>query len=219
MFVILSSVSVAIVSAQRGSYAGQRPGTFTTPSTTGSNVQDRFGETGSTISGVTSTTQRLPYDAYGDAYGVQLGLSKPQDHQPFWLLNQGVIEAHRGGENRPPSNSIANRFGETNAGAFDSTSINKISQPEIVYPVNVPAPAPQGQNILQPSPIFPTLRPANQQAVQQQLLFGQPPQFDQPPQQPPQQPIQRQLRPIRSNDDRAEEDFFNIAPYFSEFDY
>lgn len=176
-------LGVSLVVAQRSPYAGSRPSSgykdkFTnvnaassaTPTVSGgvqangntNSVIDRFGETGtaaSTTVGPSTTTTRLPYDALGDSFAVQQAILKPQDHQPFWLINQGHIEAHRGGNGGRPQvvapsgttngQGVINRFGENDGSVvaggvgptgFDPTNINQISQPEIVFPVNMNVP-------------------------------------------------------------------------------
>lgn len=243
---ILMGVSIAIVSAQRGHYAGARPGTNFEAQA--QDLANRLGSDG-------STTPRLPYDAYGDAIGVQLAQAKPIEHQPFWLINQAAIEAHRGGDQRrpTPANGLVNRFGESEVrpGEFDPSAINKVSQQEIVYPVNVPQPAatttqsavrPQSQSTqsVQQQTALPTPIPQQSQQQQQQQRPNQVQQQQQPSQsqqqqllaqqqqqfleqlqqqqmlnQQFQQPTANQPRFIR----RTEQDFLDVAPYFSEFDY
>lgn len=94
-FLVLFSLSVVSVFAQRGSYAGVRPiengikGPFPTPLPTG--INNRFGE-----NGIDNTpTQPLPIDALGDAYLVNKLNQLPPEQRPFWLLNYQIIEAHR----------------------------------------------------------------------------------------------------------------------------
>lgn len=89
------------ITAQRSPYAGARPsgykdrlqlqptsGTQAQASPSNSDIGNRFGEG--------SSTERLPYDAYGDAAAFQHGLQLPEANRPFWILNQAHIEAQRG---------------------------------------------------------------------------------------------------------------------------
>lgn len=221
---MLILVGVSLVAGQRSPYAGSRPANgykdrFATTNTAGAasaasatatgttqtngnavpNLGDRIGESGtgaSTTAGPTTTTQRLPYDALGDAFAVHQAMLKPQDHQPFWVINQAHIEAHRGGAARPPQavrpaitgEGVVNRFGESdgfvNAGGFDPNSINTISQPEIVYPINMQAPVRgQGSPQIGSTQIVPvqnnvpaqqsTQLPLDQQQIVQQMLLQQ----------------------------------------------
>lgn len=94
------------VYAQRSPYAGARPSggykdTYLPQSTSATNagggntiVGNRDGEAGPN-SGSTST-ERLPYDAHGDAAIVNHYNSLPIDQRPFWIVNQQHIEAQRG---------------------------------------------------------------------------------------------------------------------------
>lgn len=114
------------VQAQRSPYAGARPasgykdtylpqGTSTTTIGTGNNeIGNRVGDSGPSLG--TTSTERLPYDAHGDAAIVNHYNSLPIDQRPFWIVNQQHIEAHRGTPtSRPPqiagapSQTITNR--------------------------------------------------------------------------------------------------------------
>lgn len=294
--VVLVILGVSLVAGQRSPYAGSRPangykdrfaatntaaaasatatGTTQTNGNSSTDVGNRLGESGtvgSLTAGPTTTTQRLPYDALGDAFSVHQAALKPQDHQPFWVINQAHIEAHRGGEARPPvrpaatGDGVINRFGETDgvaSGGFDPNSINAISKPEIVYPINmqVPVRGQQGSLQLGSTQNVPaqqsTQLPVNQQQIVQQMLLQQQlaqqqsisqqpnsqqqfsqqtiPQQQQPirpqpiqPQPFPQQPIRQQPIPIQQanvpafNDQQFQpsDNFYHVAPYFTEFDY
>lgn len=97
-------VLFSAISAQRSPYAGSRPtgykdrlqGQGQNSISGGADIGNRFGE---------GSTERLPYDAHGDAIAVQHGLLLPEANRPFWLLNQGHIEAQRG---TPASGSNVN---------------------------------------------------------------------------------------------------------------
>lgn len=176
-------VGVSVTFGQRPSYAGPRPGgykdrftsvpTATTVAATAAQgnsneIGNRLGEAGPTVTGPTTTTQRLPYDAHGDTFLVNQLSQLPKDKQPYWLVNQAAIEAHRGGAQQPPvagtqsnAQGLSSRFGDNESGNPDRNSHNVISKQEIVYPVNVPVqqqqPAPtqtqQAQLIQQNRPI------------------------------------------------------------------
>jgi len=266
---MLIVLGVSLVAGQRSPYAGSRPangykdrftataaaaapataaGTTQTNGSSAPSVGDRLGENGaasSTTVGPTTTTQRLPYDALGDAFAVQQAMLKPQDHQPFWVINQGHIEAHRGGTARPPQavrpatsgDGVINRFGESDGvagGVFDPNSINMISKPEIVYPINMPIPVRgQGNSQLGSAQSVPVQNNAPiQQSMelplaQQQLVQQQFSQQQTEPQPLPQQPIRQQPIPIQQTnrplfDDQQfqpSDNFYHVAPYFTEFDY
>ncbi|CAG9111576.1 unnamed protein product [Plutella xylostella] len=95
--VVLSVLFVSCV-AQRSPYAGRRPVGYpefdpTTTTTTQSDLGNRFGnEDASTPS---TTTQRLPIEARGDADLVRRLSKLPVDQQPFWLINWQHYETHR----------------------------------------------------------------------------------------------------------------------------
>lgn len=106
MFAVIVIVAVAltsIVNGQRSPYAGSRPASGYKdrfqPAQAGANdIGNRLGE---------ATTERLPYDAYGDAFIVQHSNSLPIDNRPFWILNQAHIEAQRGTPTNAASGSLA----------------------------------------------------------------------------------------------------------------
>lgn len=160
LFLIFATILIA-ANAQRSPYAGSRPGSgykdrFVTQSPGAGNaagVDDRLGENGS--NGVTTSTDRLPYDAYGDHAIVNYWNNVPVDQRPFWIVNQQHIENHRGTPPRPSIESstgtstavpspttlngadgVVNRFGER---PIQQQPINQnaISQQEIVYPINI----------------------------------------------------------------------------------
>lgn len=134
-----------MASAQRGSYAGARPSGYKdkfSPNNVDGNqneIADRFGA--ANADGV--TTQRLPYDAYGDQFLVNRLSELPQDKQPFWLINYQAIEAQRG---TPGSPLLPTRFGSAgvsnnigvvplNNQAFNSNSMGFI-QPNALNGLN-----------------------------------------------------------------------------------
>lgn len=91
-----SLLTLNIVFAQRGSYAGVRPiangnkGPFPTQP---SGLFNRFADDGADNS--INGPQRLPVDALGDANLVNTLYQRPVHQQPFWLLNYQQIEAQR----------------------------------------------------------------------------------------------------------------------------
>lgn len=107
--VVLISLSLA-VNCQRGSYLGVRPfangvkGPF--PEAVPTGLNNRFGEDDS--NSINTVVQPLPIDALGNYHLVQQLNQRPQNQQPFWLLNYQQIEAHR---NQPQlsSNPFAQR--------------------------------------------------------------------------------------------------------------
>ncbi|XP_075980279.1 uncharacterized protein LOC142979315 [Anticarsia gemmatalis] len=109
--IVLSAVVVSCL-AQRSPYAGRLPIGFpyVPPSTEApSALSDRFGEGG------TTTTMRLPIEAYGDAELVKRLSALPIDQQPFWLLNWKALEENR---NRPQNfPQRGNSFVDSNANA------------------------------------------------------------------------------------------------------
>lgn len=100
------------VQAQRSPYAGARPvsgykDTYlpqsTSTSTTGNGnteIGNRDGESG--VFAGTASTERLPYDAHGDAFIVNHYNSLPESQRPFWILNQQHIESQRGTPSKAP---------------------------------------------------------------------------------------------------------------------
>lgn len=152
-------VFFSAISAQRSPYAGSRPtgykdrlqGQAPNSVSGGADIGNRFGE---------ASTERLPYDAHGDAIAVQHGLQLPEANRPFWLLNQGHIEAQRGtpasGANvnlvtqRPPLTAanetafggVASRVGlgdvpvNQNANNLDA-NVYGPNDNDIVYPSNI----------------------------------------------------------------------------------
>lgn len=123
--VIVTIALTSIVSAQRSPYAGARPaGGYkdrlqTTPTTGTEVIGNRLGDV---------TTQRLPYDALGDAFIVHHSNQLPIDQRPFWLLNQAHIEAQRGTPTNAASGSLAARPALTAANATalgNNTSANQ----------------------------------------------------------------------------------------------
>lgn len=162
------------VQAQRSPYAGSRPAsgykdTYLPQSTSsgtisGGNTEigNRDGESGPFVGG--TSTDRLPYDAYGDAFIVNHYNSLPVDQRPYWLLNQQHIEAQRGTPpTRPPQTGsttqmtsnrpeVVDRFNDNNAQQplpqrppqqsqqplnTSNNQNNVISLPEVVYPSNI----------------------------------------------------------------------------------
>lgn len=133
LFVIFATILVA-VNGQRSPYAGARPNsgykdTYLPQSTSTSSTSDignRDGELGQTqgsTSSIGTTTDRLPYDAYGDAAIVNHYNSLPFDQRPYWIVNQQHIETQRGTPTRRPAmgstsqtstngQSIGDRFNE-----------------------------------------------------------------------------------------------------------
>lgn len=184
LIVIFTSMLIYCnVQAQRSPYAGSRPAsgykdTYLPPGTgavSGSGgsgggavgnteIGNRDGESGSFGSTFTSTsTDRLPYDAHGDAFIVNHYNSLPVDQRPFWIVNQQHIEAQRGTPSRPPARP------PTQTGSTTQMTPNR---QEIVDRFN--------DNTQQPS--FP----------QQQFPQARPPQLSPsppPPQQQSQQPV------------------------------
>jgi len=163
-------MAVAEIYGQRSPYAGSRPSgykdrfkpessaTSSTNSTDG-DVGNRLGDSNNSL---TTSTERLPYDAYGDTFLVHHLNQLPQDKRPFWILNQAHIEAHRGtngassaprpsntaGQGSPngtSNNGVTNRFNEVDGNSVNGRPLSDniynhllISQQPIVYPVNVP---------------------------------------------------------------------------------
>lgn len=156
LFAIFVSMLI-VVNAQRGSYAGGRPGSgykdrFVPQSSTTADINNRWGDqTGSTG----ASTERLPYDAYGDAQIVNHWNSLPIEQRPFWIVNQAHIEAQRGTPQRPAQNAgsnaqptngaaqpangnaddIINRFGPNNNNGTPNANTPSIQ--EVVYPSNI----------------------------------------------------------------------------------
>lgn len=139
------------VQAQRSPYAGSRPAsgykdTYIPQSTSatapigGGNTEigNRDGESGS-LPGTGPSTDRLPYDALGDAFIVNHYNSLPVEQRPFWILNQQHIEAHRGTPSRPPPQT-------------GSTTQTVPNRPQIVdrFNDNAQQPPPQQQTPQQP---------------------------------------------------------------------
>lgn len=120
MFIVVIALTT-IVSGQRSPYAGSRPQ---------SGYKDRFqpaqtvnaNEIGNRVGDV--STERLPYDAYGDAFIVQHSNQLPINNRPFWLLNQAHIEAQRGTPTNAASGSLAPQIALTaaNATALDNNA-------------------------------------------------------------------------------------------------
>lgn len=113
IFIFATALTIALVSAQRPTYAGQgpkgRPGLanrFKDPNeTTTVGLVNRLGEDG-------GTTAKIPVDARGDGELVDRLNQWPREHQPFWLLNAGHIEASRNPQNNL---DLANRNNFNNA--------------------------------------------------------------------------------------------------------
>lgn len=150
LFVIFVSMLIT-VNAQRSPYAGGRPGSgykdrFVQTSTTGNDLGNRLGETNNTgTTGTIASTERLPYDAYGDRDIVNHWNSLPIEQRPFWIVNQAHIEAQRGTPSRPAAglNSVT-RPADGTAGAaadvvnrFGQNGGNAQSIQEVVYPINI----------------------------------------------------------------------------------
>lgn len=162
VFVVLSML--LIVNGQRSPYAGSRPSggykdTYLqqNPQSSTQNLADRFDGPNGASSGFPSTniptsssfptsTQRLPYDAYGDQYIYDYWQNVPVDKRPFWIVNQAHIENHRGtppnglpASTRPTSpGTLDNRLGETTFNNPNSiNSFTTPNQPEVVFPSNL----------------------------------------------------------------------------------
>lgn len=144
------------VHAQRSPYAGARPvsgykdtylpqGTSSTTTNGGNTIiGQRDGEAGATLG--TASTDRLPYDAYGDAAIVNHYNTLPFDQRPFWIVNQQHIEAHRGtapiSQTGSTTQTLDNRFNDNSKPQQPPNSVgnnqnNVISLPEVVYPSNI----------------------------------------------------------------------------------
>lgn len=101
LFAILASLLIVGTNAQRGSFAGSRPGSGYKDAylpqrdsgAPGNSIEDRFG----------ATNNNLPYDALGDTFAVDYYNQLPVDQRPFWILNQQHIEKHRGTPPRQPT--------------------------------------------------------------------------------------------------------------------
>lgn len=76
-------------------------------STTPSNIVNRLGEDARTTT--STTTQKLPVDARGDAELVDRISQWPRENQPFWYVNAQHIEKHR----NPQGNSNTNNVSKT----------------------------------------------------------------------------------------------------------
>lgn len=158
------------VHAQRSPYAGARPasgykdtylpqGTSTTTTVGGgvvnSVIGNRDGENGPT-QGSTST-ERLPYDAHGDAYLVNHYNNLPIDQRPFWIVNQQHIEAHRG---TPPQTGSTSQFMTNRPTVVDRIDDNgqqnnlvlQQQRPQQPPPQQQPPPPQQQWQQLQPQP-------------------------------------------------------------------
>ncbi|XP_031621490.1 probable serine/threonine-protein kinase mps1 [Contarinia nasturtii] len=153
-FLIAIFISILItVNAQRSPYAGVNRGSGYkdryVPTTAVNDIENRLGEG---TSGSTSTTQRLPYDAYGDGYIVNHWNSLPVEQRPFWIVNQQQIEAQRGTPppstvsnigtmaTRPSTNptDFVNRFGVSGDQQQQNTmGISNAQFHEVVYPSNI----------------------------------------------------------------------------------
>lgn len=166
LLVIFASMLIT-ANAQRSPYAGSRPASgykdqyLTQSPQTDSNGADIGNRDGVITSG---TTERLPYDAKDDAYIVNYWNALPVDQRPFWIVNQGHIEAQRGTPSRQPAapttgstasnqtpqtpsnnQGIANRIDDSSIQSQsqqqpstpNNQNINTISQQEVVYPSNV----------------------------------------------------------------------------------
>lgn len=174
MFIVAAICSLLIsVQAQRSPYAGSRPGSgykdrfsstsVSSSSSTGgitnsNDIGDRVGEGSTTASlGTSSTTssgastERLPFDAYGDKFIVDHWNSVPFDQRPFWIVNQAHIEKQRGTPSDSTSTTqsgnsgVVDRFdGVTTSNQprpipnnFNANDQNKLSFQEIVIPSNL----------------------------------------------------------------------------------
>lgn len=122
---IVGFVSFLETNGQRSPYAGSRPsgykdrltGTGSGTTQAGSvDVANRLGES--------STSERLPYDAYGDAYLVNHYNQLPDDKKPFWLLNQAHVEAHRGTPGTNGGTVLNSQRPQTAAQANANTNTN-----------------------------------------------------------------------------------------------
>lgn len=188
-FVIFVSILVA-ANAQRSPYAGSRPGSGykdrfvpNNGQTTDGLIGDRIDLTGSTGSVIPTTTARLPYDALGDAVIVNHWNSLPIDQRPFWIVNQQHIEAHRGTPSRPATGSvtqttasqptsgddIVSRFGTNQR----DSSINTVSQQEVVYPSNITPEQKLQMQIIVAQNHLAALQEQQRQQVAQQSIQGQ----------------------------------------------
>lgn len=196
-------VGVSVTFGQRPSYAGPRPGGYkdrftSVPITTtvasavatgnSSDIGNRLGEAGPTVAGPTTTTQRLPYDAHGDTFLVNQLSQLPKDKQPYWLVNQAAIEAHRGGTQQAATaaaaaaqsngQSLSDRFGGSDSVNPNINSYNVISKQEIVYPVNIPVQQQQQQEQLVPTQTQQAQLIQPNQPIRQQSQFEASPKLD-----------------------------------------
>ncbi|KAL0821647.1 hypothetical protein ABMA28_005088 [Loxostege sticticalis] len=97
VLIVLSLVSVTL--AQRPGYAGSMPFGYpvmvTTTTTTQAPPPGATGGLGNRFGDVSTTTQRLPLEANGDAALVNQLMQLPVDQRPFWLINWQALEEHR----------------------------------------------------------------------------------------------------------------------------
>lgn len=161
------------VQAQRSPYAGARPAsgykdTYLPQSTSASTIGggntvigNRDGESGPSVG--TTSTERLPYDAHGDAAIVNHYNSLPIDQRPFWIVNQQHIEAQRG---TPPSRP-------TQTGSTSQTITNR---PDVVdrFNENGPQPFPQQQFSQAQQPQQSQQQPNNNSANNQNNVISLP---------------------------------------------
>lgn len=267
LFVILMTALIA-VNGQRSPYAGSRPGSGYkdrfTPQSGGSSsaapassdnsnidssapVGDRLGEnsptTSSTSSSSGSTTQRLPYDAYGDKFIVDHWNSLPVDQRPFWIVNQQHIENQRGtpagtsstqstistqGAAINNNGNIVDRFGENTNRPVNQRPVNNvqntlynpniISQQEVVYPDNLTAEQRLEMEInVQRQRLEALERQRQQLASQNGQQTGQTQQMQQQFQNA--RRVQREFVPSNDQPHNFRRSNALVAPYFTEFDY
>ncbi|XP_063386357.1 fatty acyl-CoA hydrolase precursor, medium chain [Cydia fagiglandana] len=118
--VVIVAAMLALVSCQRGSFAGKRPIGYpellNRTTTTVDPLGNRFGEGD-------STTERLPVEANGDRDLIDRISKFPIDQQPFWYLNWKALEEQR--KNPQTFAQRPSQFAETpnfNAGTQNSNA-------------------------------------------------------------------------------------------------
>ncbi|XP_028171051.1 uncharacterized protein LOC114360524 [Ostrinia furnacalis] len=125
--ILIMLALASVTQAQRPGYAGSRPfgypvivttTTAAPPASSTGGLGDRFGEVP-----VSTTTQRLPLEANGDANLVNQLMKLPVDQRPFWLLNWQALEEYR---RQPQTHQIKDNsfldFGSVGAGRLGDRS-------------------------------------------------------------------------------------------------